>query len=341
MKGHIFKIHSDFYYANTPDGVFECKIREILKKQKKEIYVGDFVELEGINENSKQAFISQILPRKNFIPKPKVANIDQVVVVSAIKEPSLDFEQLNRYLCFCEYYGLKPILCFNKNDLKDNDELITKINSIYKPLGYDIIFTSALEKSGLEELENKLKNKITVFCGLSGVGKSSLANAINPDLNLKTKSVSQKTDRGTHTTRHCEIVELKLNNSLENAKLVDTPGFSHLKFDFLMPAKISELFKEINELKKNCKFADCIHEHETGCAVIANIDSIEKTRYESYLQFLKEAKEYKTKITYQGNKTETKSKTVHNKTMTKISHKKRQTSRRKETQNTGKEDYNE
>ena len=341
MKGHIFKIHSDFYYANTASGVFECKVREVLKKQKKEIFVGDYVELEGINENSKQAFICSISDRKNHIPKPKVANVDQVIIVSAIKEPALDFEQLNRYLCFCEYWGLEPILCFNKNDLKEDDELVNRINSIYKPLGYDIVYTSAIEKSGLEELEKKLKNKITVFCGLSGVGKSSLANALNPELNLKTKAVSQKTDRGTHTTRHCEIVELKLSNGKDSAKLVDTPGFSHLKFDFLMPAKISELFKEINALKKDCKFADCIHEHETGCAVIANKDKIAKTRYESYLQFLQEAKEYKTKITYKGTKSETNEKTLHNKTIAKISHKKRQTSRRKETQNTFKEDYHE
>ena len=101
MQGQIFKIHSDFYYVNTAEGVFECKIRDVLKKQKAQIYTGDFAELESINPDSKQAFISKILERKNFIPKPKVANIDKIVVVSAIKEPSLDFEQLKRYLCFC------------------------------------------------------------------------------------------------------------------------------------------------------------------------------------------------------------------------------------------------
>lgn len=340
MQGQIFKIHSDFYYVNAPDGVFECKIRDVLKKQKAQIFTGDFVELESINIDSKQAFISKVLNRKNFIPKPKVANIDKIVIVSAIKEPSLDFEQLNRYLCFCEYYGIKPVLCFNKNDLKDDSAIVDDIKKIYEPLGYEIIFTSAKEKDGIEELEAVLENKITVFCGLSGVGKSSLANAINPDLNLKTKEVSTKTDRGTHTTRHCEIVELELGSG-KKAKLVDTPGFSHLRFDFLMPAEISRLFPEIEKFNNSCKFSDCLHEKETGCNVLKNLDKIDKTRFESYLQFTKEAKDYKTQVTYSGKKTESRTKTLHNKTVAKISDKKRQISRKTANQKTEKENNNE
>lgn len=343
MQGQIFKIHSDFYYAHTEHGEFECKIRDILKKQKKEIFVGDFVELERENFESKQAFVSKVLPRTNFIPKPKVANIDQIIIVSAIKEPALDFEQLNRYLCFAGYYGIKPILCFNKNDLKEDDTLIEKVKSIYGPLGFETIFTSALEKDGIGDLEEHLKDKVTVLCGQSGVGKSSLANAINPKLNLKTQEVSQKTERGTHTTRHCEIVELELNTG-EVAKLVDTPGFSQLRFDFLMPAEISELFSEIEELKGGCRFSDCLHENPGGCNVLSNTaDSenapkIDSTRYESYLQFLKEAKEYKNKVTYSGKKVESRVKMLNNKAVAKISSKKRQTSRRVENQNTQKEE---
>ena len=340
MQGQIFKIHSDFYYVNTSDGVFECKIRDVLKKQKAQIYTGDFVELENVNFDSKQAFISKISQRKNFITKPKVANIDKIIVVSAIKEPALDFEQLNRYLCFCEYYGIKPVLCFNKNDLKDDSTVIEAIKNVYEPLGYEIIFTSAKEKEGIEELEAVLADKITVFCGLSGVGKSSLANAINPALNLKTKAVSTKTDRGTHTTRHCEIVELELSTG-KSAKLVDTPGFSHLRFDFLMPAEISGLFPEIDRFKGGCKFSDCLHEHENGCNVLQNLDKIAQTRYESYLQFIKEAKDYKNRITYGGKKTESRSKFLHNKTVTKISDKKRQISRKTANQRTKKEHHDE
>lgn len=340
MKGQIFKIHSDFYYANTTEGVFECKIREILKKQREQIFVGDYVELEQENTESKQAFISKILPRKNYITKPKVANIDRVIIVSAIKEPSLDFEQLNRYLCFCEYYKIKPVLCFNKNDLCETSDIIEKIKKIYEPLGYETVFTSALNKNGINELENILTGNTTVLCGASGVGKSSIANALNSNLNLRTKPISEKTGRGTHTTRHCEIIELEFEDK-RTARLVDTPGFSHLKFDFLMPAGIGALFPEINELEGGCKFKDCLHISEVGCNIIKHKDKIDETRYDSYLKFVDEAKEYKTKVTYSGTKTESGSKILHNKTFTKISSKKRVTSRKRENQDTHKGKYDE
>ena len=335
MKGHIFKIHSDFYYTNTEKGVFECKIRDVLKKQKEQIFVGDYVELEQINFDSKQAFITKVLPRDTYIPRPKVANINQVIIVSAIKEPDLDFEQLNRYLCFCEYYKLEPVLCFNKNDLEGEEEIIAKIKEIYEPLNYKILFTSALEGNGIKEFKKLLNNKITVLCGSSGVGKSSLINAVKPDLNIKTKAVSEKTERGTHTTRHCEIIEVA-----KNSQIVDTPGFSQLRFDFLMPAQVGELFKEFVEIENeygDCKFSDCLHETETGCVIKENMDKIAPSRYESYIQFVKEAKEYKKQVTYSGKKTESKSKLVHNKQITKISSKKRAESRRKSNQNIDKE----
>ena len=335
MKGQIFKIHSDFYYVNTAQGEYECKIRDVLKKRKDSIVVGDFVELEQLNENSKQAFVSKVLPRESYIPRPKVANINQVIIVSAIKEPDLDFEQLNRYLAFCEYYDLHPVLCFNKNDLEGEEEIIARIKEIYVPLNYNIIFTSALEGNGIDEFKKLLQNKITVLCGSSGVGKSSLINAIRPDLNLKTKQVSEKTERGTHTTRHCEIITLE-----NESRIVDTPGFSQLKFDFLMPAQVGLLFREIVKIQNEygaCKFSDCIHEHETGCQIIEHQEMIDKTRYESYLQFVKEAKEYKKQVTYGGKKTESRSKIVHNKEITKISSKKRQISRRKSNQEIDKE----
>lgn len=337
MKGHIFKIHSDFYYTNTEFGVFECKIREILKKQKEQIFVGDYVELEQINHDSKQAFIAKVLPRENFIPRPKVANITQVIIVSAIKEPELDFEQLNRYLSFCEYYKLHPVLCFNKNDLEGEEEIIAKIKEIYEPLNYKILFTSALEGNGIDEFRKLLNSQTTVLCGSSGVGKSSLINAVKPNLNLKTKSISEKTERGTHTTRHCEIIELDKET---NSEIVDTPGFSQLKFDFLMPAEVTYLFREFVEIKNQngeCKYSDCLHETETGCVIKENIEKIADTRYESYLQFVKEAKEYKKQVTYSGKKTETKSKFLHNKQVAKISSKKRVESRRKSNQNIDKE----
>lgn len=320
-EGQIFKIHSDFYYVNSGNEIFECKIREVLKKQKQKIFVGDFVEFSG-------GAIEKILPRKNYITRPTVANIDQVIIISAVKEPELNFTQLNRYVSFAKYHNLTAVLCFNKNDLSDDDKTIEKVFSIYEPLGYDILFTSALEGFGIEEFKEILDGKTSVLCGSSGVGKSSLINAINPDLNLRTKEVSEKTQRGVHTTRHCEIISID-----ENSRIVDTPGFSNLKFDFLMPNEVDLLFNDISKYKSDCKFPDCLHLTEIGCAVKENLDKIDETRYQSYAEFVKEALDYKEKVKYQGVKVETSHKLHNDKTAVKISSRKRQSARNTLKQN--------
>ncbi len=329
VKGQIFKIHSDFYYVNSDNSIFECKIREVLKKQKQKIYVGDFVEFQD-------GAIEKIMPRKNYIPRPTVANIDRIIIISAVKEPELNFTQLNRYISFAKYYNLETVLCFNKNDLSEDDRIIEKVFSIYEPLGYDILFTSALEGYGIEEFKEVLSGKTSVLCGSSGVGKSSLINAVCPGLNLRTKNVSEKTQRGVHTTRHSEIIPLN-----ENSRIVDTPGFSNLKFDFLMPNELDLLFEEIAKYKKECKFPDCLHLTESGCAVKENLDKIDETRYQSYKEFVSEALEYKERVKYQGVKTETAHKQKHNKTAVKISTRKRQSARNTLKQNIYKDIENE
>lgn len=329
QKGQIFKIHSDFYYVHSGNETYECKIREVLKKQKQKIFVGDYVEFEN-------GAIEKILPRKNFITRPTVANIDQVLIISAVKEPDLNFVQLNRYVSFAKYHNIPAVLCFNKNDLSQDDKTIEKVFSIYQPLGYDVLFTSALEGYGIEDFKEILSGKTSVLCGASGVGKSSLINAVCPGLNLRTKEVSEKTQRGTHTTRHCEIISID-----ENSNIVDTPGFSNLKFDFIMPLEVGNLFDEISQYRKDCKFPDCLHILEADCAVKANLDKIDDTRYQSYVEFVEEAKEYKEKVKYQGVKTETSHKQQHNKTAVKISSRKREVSRNTKKQNIYKDVENE
>lgn len=315
MEGQIYKIHSDFYYVDDGVNSFECKIREILKKQREKILVGDFVEFEN-------GVITSIIPRKNFIKRPSVANIDQIVVVSALKQPDLNLHQLNRYIALAKYYKIPTVLCFNKEDLKWEKELSEKIKSIYTPLGYKIVYTSAKELKGIQAFEKLLQGKTSVLCGNSGVGKSSLVNAINPSLNLRTKEVSEKTQRGTHTTRHCEIIKLN-----DTSKIVDTPGFSNVRFDFIMPSDVDLLFSDIAQYRDECKYSDCLHVSEDGCNVLKNIDKIDETRYESYLAFLDEAREYKERIKFEGKKEEHSKKTVHNKQIAKISEKKRQSAR--------------
>lgn len=328
-EGQIYKIHSDFYYVDNGVNSFECKIREVLKKQKEKILVGDFVEFEN-------GVITNIIERKNFIKRPSVANIDQIIIVSALKQPDLDLHQLNRYIALAKYYNIPTVLCFNKEDLKWEKQLGEKIKKIYLPLGYKIVFTSATEHKGIKNFEKLLNGKTSVLCGNSGVGKSSLVNAINPDLNIRTKQVSEKTLRGKHTTRHCEIIKLN-----DTSRIVDTPGFSNVKFDFILPADVDLLFDDIAKYRDDCKYSDCLHINEDECNVLNNIDKIDSTRYESYLAFIDEAKGYKERIKYEGKKQENNKKFVHNRHIAKISEKKRQSARNTLKQNIYKDIENE
>ncbi len=295
----VIKRHSDFIYVKSDSGIFECKVRERLKKEKVEILVGDNVKIEEINPETNQAVITELFERKNFIPRPSIANIDQIIIVASLFEPDLDFIQLNRYLCHAKLYGIPAIICINKIDIDRDSEKIDEIKNIYEPLEYKLVFTSALENSGLEDLKKLLKNKISVMSGMSGVGKSSLLNKLCPGLNLKIKDVSSKLKRGTHSTRHIEFITVD-----KNSYVADTPGFSYLKFDTIMPAEINNLFDEIKKFSQTCYFSDCLHLNEKGCNVINNLDKINEKRYESYKIFVEEAFEYKKKITYSGNKKE-------------------------------------
>jgi ribosome biogenesis GTPase len=325
MQGQIYKIYSDSYYVKSGEELFVCKIREILKKQKVSIVTGDFVEF-GNN------VITNILPRKSYIRRPAVANVNQIVIVSAFKEPELDFLQLNRYISLAKYYKIPAVLCFNKEDLDFDNELINKIERIYKDLDYEIAFTSALHRIGITVFSKLIEGKISALCGNSGVGKSSLINALNPNVNLKTQAVSDKLNRGTHTTRHCEIIELNSNTGI-----IDTPGFSNVKFDFILPKDVDTLFDEIHKYKKYCKYSDCLHINEDGCEVIKNLENIDSGRYESYLTLVNEAFEYKERVKYNGIKKETFNKYHNDKMVVKINEKKRAGARNTQKQRIYKE----
>lgn len=328
MKVQVYKIHSDFFYVkNSKHETFVCKLRDVLKKQKIEIKVGDFVEL-----TEDFTFIDKLLKRTNTLSRPKVSNIDLMLVVCALAEPKLDLIQLNRYLIYLKYHNIPAAICFNKEDLIDiNNSQINELKKLYEGLGYKVLFISAKEKINLDELKEYIKNKTIALCGMSGVGKTTLLNSILSNDILRTGEVSKKTLKGTHTTRHSEIIYF------ENFKVMDTPGFSCLKFDFLLPNELVKLFDDINSYANDCKFSNCNHDtlENKHCGVIQNIDKINKERYESYLCFLNEALEYKKTISKRSIKIEEFNKNVGSKIMTKISKRKREASRRKNRQEIG------
>ncbi len=327
LQGKVIKIFSDFYYVKTETGIIECKLREVLKKSGLQVLVGDNVIVEDITENS-QAAICEICERKNSLIRPSVANIDQIILVISLKHPKTPLKNIDRYLAQAIYFGIDVVICANKSDLSNNyDE--QEFAKIYSELGYKIVFTSALNKTGIDKLKVYLSGKTSIFCGASGVGKTSLCNAINDNVTLRTGEVS-KNSRGSHTTRHCEILNFDVDGVASS--IVDTPGFSLLKFDYIEPQQVTKFFPEIAKFAVNCKFSDCLHEHETDCNVINNLDKIENSRYESYLEILEEAKSYKKKVQEQGKKVETKGKIINSKFVPKISNKKRDFSRRKSKQ---------
>lgn len=311
LTGKIIKIHSNFIYVKCGNKTYECRARERLKKEKTGTCVGDNVKIEVVNSDILQAAIIEVFERNNHIPHPSIANVDQIIIVASLAKPGLDFVQLNRYLCRAKLSNIPALICINKIDLYDNkDNIPEKIRSIYEPLGYKVIFTSALKGSGIDLLQKHLADKVSVLAGMSGVGKSSILNNLYPGLGLRTKEVSSKTGRGIHTTRHIELIEIALPKENSTCQIADSPGFSYLKFDNIMPSDVITLFDEIKAFSDKCYFSDCLHLKEENCNVISNLEKIDKTRYLSYKTFVKEAFEYKKQIEASSQKEETAVKTI-------------------------------
>ncbi|QZY57118.1 ribosome small subunit-dependent GTPase A [Crassaminicella profunda] len=282
ISGIITKGIGGFYYVKSQDTVYECRARGKFRKQKVTPLVGDRVKI-SVNKASNQGMVEEIIHRDMEFIRPPVANVNQAIIVFAAKKPDPHLMLLDRFLAMAENEDVDVVVCFNKMDL--DEEYVIKLKNLYSAAGYPVISTSVKLGMGIDGFKEILKDKITVFAGPSGVGKSSLLNATQPNLSLKTGEISEKNKRGKHTTRHVELLELDFGGWV-----LDTPGFSSLNLDFIEEDELQYLFREFTPLIGKCKFTGCKHVNEPKCAVKDAVEenNISRSRYESYIQLLKE-----------------------------------------------------
>jgi ribosome biogenesis GTPase len=288
MQGKIIKGIAGFYYVYAQDGItYECRAKGIFRKENKKPLVGDDVEIVVTHEADKEGNLVQILPRKNELIRPAVANVDQALVIFAVKDPEPNFMLLDRFLIMMEQQDVPVAVCFNKTDLVTQEE-IQKLEQVYESCGYPVFLTSTLEGRGEEEIRQFLKGKTTVVAGPSGVGKSSITNLMQGEIEMETGEISRKLKRGRHTTRHSQIIPVA-----DQTYLMDTPGFSSLYLFDMEEDNVKDYFPEFRKYEDQCRFLGCRHISEPDCAVKEALErgEVSRIRYENYLGVFKELKE--------------------------------------------------
>ena len=286
MNGILLKAIAGFYYIEAGGHVYECKARGIFRKNHETPTVGDRLEFDVLEDG--KGVVSKILPRKNLLIRPPVANLDQLFIVSSHNTPAPSTLLIDRLTAIAINNDIEPIIVFNKVDLGEMSEWQAK----YQKAGFKCILTSGINGDGCDEIINLLSGKVSAFTGNSGVGKSSLLNFMFPELELKTAEVSDKLGRGRHTTRHVELYPVC------DGYVADTPGFSSLDIERTMPLKKEELpfvFPDFADYLGECKFTSCTHTVEKGCAVLEAVQrgEIELSRIESYKAIYSEIKDIK------------------------------------------------
>lgn len=288
MQGKIVKGIAGFYYVHVAEsGIYECKAKGAFRNQKVKPLVGDNVRLEVLDEEQKKGNIEEILPRKNELIRPAVANIDQALVIFAAAKPKPNFNLLDRFLILMQYQKVPAVVCFNKQDMVDAEEL-QLLKNTYESAGYPVMFTSAAKEEGITAIRELLKGKTTTVAGPSGVGKSSLINLLSPEAGMETGDISRKIERGKHTTRHSELFALD-----EDTFICDTPGFSSIYLPEMEKEELGIYFPEFVKYEPFCRFQGCAHIHEPGCGVKEALEEkqISPIRYENYKLLYEELKD--------------------------------------------------
>lgn len=279
LPGKIIRGIAGFYYVHTAgNGIYECKAKGVFRKNKEKPLVGDDVLIDVLNAEEKTGNVSEILPRKNDLIRPAVANVDQALVIFAANHPKPNFNLLDRFLLMMGQKEIPTVICFNKIDLVTEEEK-EQLKKIYENTGHKIFFISAAKHQGIDVVKECLHGKTTTVAGPSGVGKSSLINLMQSDIKMETGSISEKIQRGKHTTRHSELITLD-----ECSYILDTPGFSSLAVFGLEKEDIKWYYPEFEPLQDKCRFLGCNHIHEPACAVKDAVENgtISSVRYENY-----------------------------------------------------------
>lgn len=283
-KGIIVKKFGGFYFVYKEGSVIRCTYRGKHRLEQKDVFPGDYVEFTVLDhDDGVQGVIERVLPRKNLLMRPLVANVSQLICVTSVNYPEPDYFLLDKLLVSAEVNRLQVVVCFNKKDIAppEIEEEVRK----YANIGYKVIMTSALTGEGVDDLKRLLSGHLSVFAGQSGVGKSSLLNILKPEAKMEVGEVSAKLKRGRHTTKHVELFTLE-----NGAFIADTPGFSRIDIPPMVREELGEYFPEIRELRPKCRFNTCLHHKEPGCAVIGALETgqIDHLRYRNYITLLEE-----------------------------------------------------